>query len=76
MYTIIFTSFLSDASNAYGSYEHLCVFWPYILLFLYLVRGYNPAAGATALMDSNVEQDTIRDLSQRKQVGAVLRGGV
>ncbi|XP_059160639.1 Bardet-Biedl syndrome 2 protein homolog [Physella acuta] len=31
------------------------------------VRGYNPAAGATALMDSNVEQDTIRELSQRKQ---------
>ncbi|XP_005107459.1 Bardet-Biedl syndrome 2 protein homolog [Aplysia californica] len=33
------------------------------------VRGYNPASGGpgSSLMDSNVEQDTIRELSQRKQ---------
>ncbi|GFR70159.1 Bardet-Biedl syndrome 2 protein homolog [Elysia marginata] len=33
------------------------------------VRGYNPATGGpgSTLMDSNVEQDTIRELSQRKQ---------
>ncbi|KAK3767058.1 hypothetical protein RRG08_054106 [Elysia crispata] len=33
------------------------------------VRGYNPATGGpgSSLMDANVEQDTIRELSQRKQ---------
>ncbi|GFO26805.1 Bardet-Biedl syndrome 2 protein homolog [Plakobranchus ocellatus] len=33
------------------------------------VRGYNPASGGpgSTLMDANVEQDTIRELSQRKQ---------
>ncbi|RUS70724.1 hypothetical protein EGW08_021515 [Elysia chlorotica] len=35
------------------------------------VRGYAPATGGpgSSLMDGNVEQDTIRELSQRKQVG-------
>jgi Bardet-Biedl syndrome 2 protein len=34
------------------------------------VRGYQPAATEMKgnLMDTNVEQETIRDLSQRKQV--------
>ena len=34
------------------------------------VRGYKPATGEAkgALMDTNIELDTIRDLSQRKQV--------
>ena len=34
------------------------------------VRGYNPAPQGLAgnLMDTNIEQDTIRELSQRKQV--------
>lgn len=36
----------------------------------FLVRGYNPASEEMRgnLMDTNMEQETIRDLSQRKQV--------
>ena len=37
--------------------------------FLFVVRGYLPAGQEMQgnLMDTNVEQDTIRELSQRKQ---------
>ena len=43
----------------------------HFLLCVATVRGYNPATGGpgSSLMDANVEQDTIRELSQRKQVG-------
>lgn len=41
---------------------------------LFLVKGYNPAPREMRgnLMDSNLEQDTIRELGMRKQVSFIL----
>lgn len=41
-----------------------------LFMVLTTVRGYSQATGGPGsdLLDSNIEQDTIRELSQRKQV--------
>ncbi len=45
-----------------------------LTIFFFPVRGYQAAAAEMKgnLMDTNIEQDTIRELSQRKQVPTFL----